>query len=82
MIKEKVEVFKPMLTEQNILDGLCRKDEELCLRCEEPVKGGIPYEDGFYCNSCVGYFEAKADSMIDDETDREQEKNAGIETEL
>ena len=55
---------------------------EECLRCGEDIKNGIPYEDGFYCNSCVGYFEVKADSIIDDETDCELEKNAGIKTKL
>lgn len=53
--------------------------KEMCLRCEEEISGaGIPYEDGFYCNSCVGFIEAKAESAADDEADRERELENNI----
>jgi hypothetical protein len=39
-------------------------NKELCLRCEKPVIDGVPYEEGFYCNSCAGYLEARADNTL------------------
>ena len=56
-----------------LIDG-----QKICSRCEESIKDGIPYGDEIYCNSCVSYFEARADN----ETDRLKEEEAGIETEL
>ena len=54
------------------------KTEELCLRCEKPVQNGIPFEEGFYCAGCAGYYEAQADAMADNEADRERELAAGL----
>ena len=66
MLSRKLEIKNLSPEEENV-----EINKNLCLRCESPVINGIPYEDGFYCNSCAGYLESRAESMIDAEIERE-----------
>ena len=38
---------------------------EFCERCDEKVNKGLAYNDTFYCWSCIGYLEVKAESLSD-----------------
>ena len=48
MLSRKLEIKNLSPEEENV-----EINKNLCLRCESPVINGIPYEDGFYCNSCA-----------------------------
>lgn len=66
MLSRKLEIKNETPNEVNL-----EINKNLCLRCEEPVINGMPYEDGFYCNSCAGYLEARAESIVDGEIEQE-----------
>lgn len=40
-------------------------DLEFCARCDVKTNQGRWWNDEFYCESCVSYYEAKADNMAD-----------------
>ena len=77
LISEIVKDLKKLMPTKLKIKNLSPEEESveinknLCLRCEEPVINGIPYEDGFYCDSCAGYLEARAEDIVDAEIEQE-----------
>lgn len=75
IISEISEALKKVLPKSLVIkdEPEIKLDMEFCQRCDIKTNQGRWLNDEFYCESCVGYYESRAESIVDLQVDYARE---------